>query len=197
MMANRRTAEYISTLVYLDGPQLIRMKAHKTTVVALAIPSDPDTLKFIATTVTQKNWTSYLDGSVDLRYLFAFADVRTTYTFDLMKLKGNKITMIPWEGQVPEECLPAPRFFSTNHTEEDPEEDKEELYSETLQVDGEWDMPDFGSFYSRYSDVYYFISSAGEYEDEEAPWNSGRTSKQRSETRRSRAASVTFTSLMR
>lgn len=36
---------------------------------------------------------------------------------------------------------------------------------EQLVVDGEWDMPDFGSFYSRYADVYYFLSSANELDD--------------------------------
>ncbi|MCG5247318.1 hypothetical protein [Methylorubrum extorquens] len=171
-MANRRTAEYVSTLVYLDGPQVIKLKAHKTNVVAVAIPSPENTLLFIATTATQKNWKSYLDGHVDLRYLFTFADVRTTFKFDLLKLKNNKITMIPWEGGVPEECLPTPKFFAVNHTGEDDEYLEEEpQYSETLQVDGEWDMPDFGSFYSRFSDVYYFVSSSGDYEDEELPAN--------------------------
>ncbi|TXN65357.1 hypothetical protein [Methylobacterium sp. WL6] len=168
-MANKRSAEYVSTLVYLDGPQLIKLKAHKTTIVAMAIPCAENESLFIATSVTQKNWVSYLDGHVDLRFLFTFADIRTNYTFDLLKLKKNKITMLPWEGNIGGQYLPEPRFFASNHTEEDIEAEQEETYSETLQVDGEWDMPDFGSFYSRYSDVYYFLSSAGEYEDEETP----------------------------
>lgn len=169
MKKNRRTAQYISTLVYADGPQLILLRAHKTNIVAMAIPSGEGEALFIATSVTGKIWESYLDGHVDLRFLFVHASVRTTYSFDLMKLKDNKIRMDPWEGSVDERFLPSPRFFSVNHTEEDPEDFGESADSEVLYVDGEWDMPDFGSFYSRYSDVYYFLSSANEYEDEETP----------------------------
>jgi hypothetical protein len=40
---------------------------------------------------------------------------------------------------------------------------------EKLDVDGEWDMPDFGEFYSRYSDVYYFLSTTNTFTDESRP----------------------------
>ena len=149
----------------MDEPQLILLKANKTSVVALAIPSG--NLKqalFIATTATQKNWQAYLDGEVDLRYLFAYADVRSTYHFDLMRMKDSRVVMDPWRGNIDEKYLPNPRFFSRNHTEDDenlnPSIDQEKLY-----VDGEWDIPDFGKFYNRYSNIYYFLTSTSEVED--------------------------------
>lgn len=167
-MPTRRTATYVKTLVYADGPQLLQLMAYKTNIVAMAIPSDTDKLMFVATSVTQKNWNDYLDGLVDLRYLFVHANVRTAYKFDLMKLRDGKISMAPWEGPLTEDVLPSPRFFSSNHTEPD-DEGPQDQDSEVLYVDGEWDMPDFGKFYSRYADVYYFLSSANEYEDADTP----------------------------
>jgi hypothetical protein len=164
-MAIKRAATYARTLVYMDEPQLILLKSYKTNVVALAINSPPEKALFVATTVSSRDWESYKDGHVDLRYLFLYPSMRSVYSFDLMDMKDNKVMMTPWEGKIGEENLPSPRFFSTSHTEDEDESDAPQ-HVQSLTVDGEWDMPDFGEFYSRYSDVYYFLSASHSFTDD-------------------------------
>ena len=164
-MAHRRSAIYVRTLVYMDEPHLLLLKSFKTNVIALAVASPPEEAKFIATTVSGRDLEAYIDGHVDLRYLFTYPSQRSTYTFNLMKMVDNKVMMSPFEGKIPEQDLPSPRFFSTSHTEES-EDLAGPTHTQKLEVDGEWDMPDFGEFYSRYSDVYYFLSASHAFTDE-------------------------------
>lgn len=119
MVAHRRGAEIVATLVKLTRPELLALKAGKSLMVAVAVP-DEDKLvhKFFATTVSQKDWDSYLDESVDLRYLYTYPIQRMRYTFDLTKVAKKKVMMDPFPGEVPDAYLPLPRFFSDNHTED-------------------------------------------------------------------------------
>jgi len=157
MPVHRRNAEFVATLVYTDEPQVLALKAGKSLIAAVAIPDpNPEASKFLATTVAQKDWDSYIDESVDLRYLFTYPTLRLKYTFDLRKLKKNRVLMDPFDGEVPENWLPQPRFFAEYHTEEFDGADFQ-ASSETLIVDGNWDMPEFGKFYQRYSDIYSLL----------------------------------------
>jgi hypothetical protein len=164
-MVSRRSAVYVRTLVYMDEPMLLLLKSYKTHVIALAVPSPPEEARFIATTVSARDFDAYNDGHVDLRYLFTYPTTRSEYMFDLMKMTDNKVMMTPFDETIPEEYLPSPRFFSSSHTEED-QEVAGPQDTQSLTVDGEWDMPDFGEFYSRYSDVYYFLSASHAFTDE-------------------------------
>ncbi|MES0108363.1 hypothetical protein [Mesorhizobium sp. M0013] len=111
-------------MVYTDEPQLLALKAGKSLVTAVAIPdNNQEAAKFLATTVSQKDWDSYLDESVDLRYLFTYSTQRLRYTFDLKKLNKRRVMMDPFEQEIPEKYLPHPRFFADNHTEEFNEEE--------------------------------------------------------------------------
>lgn len=157
MPIHRRSAIYDATLVYVDEPQVITLVSQKTRVVAIAIPyGNPDSSMFLATTANDRDWTKYLDGTVDLRYLFTFPTVRVQYHFDLNHLKDGKVMMTPWEGEIDERYLPLPRFFSTNHTEEYKADDRASD-TEKLVIDGEWELQDFGQFQQKYADVYAFI----------------------------------------
>ncbi|KZD22799.1 hypothetical protein [Tardiphaga robiniae] len=162
----RSGAHYIRTLVYMDEPQLILLKRNRANVIALAIPSSEGKAEFLAVTVSKKDYEAYIDGLVDLRYLYTYPINRTVFTFDLMELKGGKVMMTPWEEQIPDNYLPSPRFFSSNHTELE-ENNVADPHVEKLVVDGDWDMPDFGDFYSRYSNVYYLLSASHAFSDDE------------------------------
>lgn len=154
-----RKATFAATLIYADEPQLILLKDGNMPIVAVAIPDDDLTKQmFIATTALRKDWQSYLDGNCDLRYLFTFPKTRRIYTLDLAGMKDNVVYMRPFDDVVPEEFLPEPRMFSEFHTEQLPVEPTASD-EEVLVVDGEWDMPEFGNFYQRYSDVYAFIAA--------------------------------------
>src|SRR5688500_4159652 len=116
MPAHRRGAEVVATLVATDEPQLLALKAGKSLMAAVAIPdNEPEASKFLATTVSQKDWDSYLDESVDLRYLFTYPIQRMRYTFDLRSARNKRVMMDPVEGEIPERFLPQPRFFAENH----------------------------------------------------------------------------------
>lgn len=156
MPLHRRSATYDATLVYMDEPQVITMMSQKTRIVAVAIPDeDPQKAMFLATTVAEKDWTKYLDGTVDLRYLFTYS-VRVHYFFDLYDMKDKKVMMTPLDGPADEDHLPSQRFFSTNHTEEYKADDRA-TDTEKLLIDGEWELQDFGQFQQKYADIYAFI----------------------------------------
>lgn len=156
----RRRAWFAATLVFYDEPQVILLKDGRVPIVAVAIPDvDESAARFFATTATLRDWQAYVDGACDLRYLFTYPTARHTYIFDLNMIKDGKVFMDPYlEDHIPEEYLPQARFFSSFHTELLPTEaiasDEEVLY-----VDGEWDMPEFGSFYQRYSEIYSFLAA--------------------------------------
>lgn len=154
----KRAAHFVATLVYADEPQVIHLMSKTVPMVAVAIPSDnqPEASMFVATTATQQNWRSYLNGASDLRYLFTYPSTRSIYTFDMHKIKDNRVLMTPWEGDIPEDYLPQPQFFSRFHTE-DFSEHEVKSQTEKLLVDGDWELQEFGRFYQKYSDVYAFL----------------------------------------
>ncbi|MEY9782253.1 hypothetical protein [Sinorhizobium fredii] len=155
----RRKAKYKATLIYADEPQLLLLTAQSVNVIAVAIPDADDTKSmFLAATLTRKDWQSYMDGAVDLRYLFTYPKSRLAYTFDLNQMNSGEVMLAPFTDALPEEYLPESRMFSSLHTEDLPVEPTA-VGAETLYVDGEWDMPEFGAFYQRYSDVYSFIAA--------------------------------------
>lgn len=166
----RKRAEYVETLIYLDEPQVLALSISAgLMVVAVAVPdNDPNKSMFLATTVRTRHWEAYLDGTVDLRYLFLYPRGRLLYYFDLMKMKNNKVLMEPFLGQIPDDHLPLPRLFSSDHTTEFTAgaraSDKE-----TLLIDGEWEMPEFGQFYQKYADVYAFFASTKNWADPTRP----------------------------
>jgi hypothetical protein len=165
-MALRRSAKYLKTLVYMDEPQVIALMSGQSYVIAVAIPSiEGMEMPFAAVTAVKSDWLAYLDGSVDLRYLFTYPIHRTAFKFDLSKMKGQRVSMTPVDNVLPEDWLPAPRFFATSHTEPDAGEKLSDTTTRLL-IDGEWDMPDLGLFYNRYSDVYYFVAVTDQYADE-------------------------------
>jgi hypothetical protein len=160
-----RFATYVRTLVFMDEPQLVELKMGNTQVVALAINEDDnDRLPFIATTVTKRDWQDYLESNLDLRYLFTYPVQRASYRFDLLDMKNDKIRLESVATDFPDKYLPEARFFATNHTEPDLEPQLSASLKK-LFIDGEWDMPDLGKFYNRYSDVYNFVASIERFLD--------------------------------
>lgn len=165
MVRVRRGADFIATLVYADEPQVIHLISKTVPIVAVAVPSDdPDASLFIATTASRSNWNEYLNGSSDLRYLFTYPATRSIYTFDLRNLKNNRVIMDPWDDPIPEALLPAPHFFARHHTELF-DQVPVVTQTETLFVDGDWELQEFGSFYQRYSDVYAFLVALMNWND--------------------------------
>jgi len=117
-MARRRSATLLSTLVFLDEPQVIALQSYKIRLIAVAVDEKNGKALFFAVTVRDKDWTAYFDERVDLLYLFTYPIQRSFFTFDLMDTVDGKIWMDKYEGDAPAEWLPSPRFFAVHHTEE-------------------------------------------------------------------------------
>lgn len=160
----RRSAKFEVTLVYVDEPQLISLMAGKTRILAVAIPDDElNKSMFLATTVSKNDWEKYLEGVVDLRYLFTYP-TRIQYTFDLHGMVDGKVMMNPVVGSTEEKFLPLPGFFSTNHTENyEYNIGAKASDVETLLIDGEWELTDFGQFQQKFSDIYAFLISTQDW----------------------------------
>ncbi|QKJ90923.1 hypothetical protein [Agrobacterium pusense] len=175
----RRSAQYEATLVYMDEPQLITLLSQKKRIVAVAIPHEDSSRSFFhATTVSIADWDKYLSGTVDLRYLFTYPKVRLHFHFDLHDMVDGKIMMEPWQGEIAEKYMPSPRFFSTNHTEDYEHQTIKASDKETLLIDGEWELTDFGQFQQKFSDVYAFIISAENWQDDSTPTTTKRKIKE-------------------
>lgn len=155
--ARRRRATFVTTLVYADEPQLILLKAGDRKVVAMAIDREDKELPFIATTVSDSDWNKYIRGYVDLRFLFLYAKFGRAFEFDLADMSDDsEVLMEPFGSeQIPEDLLPSPRFFARHHTEP-ADESEVGLSKQSFGLDGEWDLPEFGQFYGKLSDIYAF-----------------------------------------
>lgn len=166
-MAKRRRVTYVATLVYVDEPQLILFAAGKSKVIAVAIEDGERKYPFLATLVADADWSKYLRETVDLRYLFLYTRIRSNFIFDLADLneESGSVMMDPWEGAVPEEYLPSPRFFARDHTEALPV-DTIQVSEQRFNIDGNWDLPDFSHFYGKFSDLYAFQLSLQNFKNE-------------------------------
>lgn len=166
MAIRRRRAKYLTTLIFVNEPQLILLESQKNYVMAIAIPTaNSDAMHFLAVTVTPLNFQRYMDGHCDLRYLFSFASKRVLYHFNLFDMNDNGVLMSEYNKDIPEAFLPLPRIFSSHHTEDYSNLGKAED-EQTLYIDGEWEMPELGRFQSRYSDVYSFVCAMENWSDQ-------------------------------
>lgn len=159
MTQRRRKAIFKADLVVFDEPQLFCLTAGKSMIIVVAVPEQPnEKFDHIAASVTSKNWERYLGGFVDVRYLFTYPFNRSLYVFHSDDMKENTIMLRPHEQEFPDSLLPSHGIFSSSHTEDfgDYEEASGE---EQLFIDGEWELNEFGSFYQRYSDIYFFSAA--------------------------------------
>jgi len=169
MTLRRRKAVFKADLVVIDEPQLFCLTAGKSMIIALAVPEVEDSeFDHIAASVTQKNWERYLGGYVDVRYLFTYPFHRSLYVFHSKDFAEDGVMLRPWENEFSEQLLPSHGIFSSSHTEEfgDFEEADEE---EQLFIDGEWQLNEFGSFYQRYSDIYFFSAAVKNVDRQDIP----------------------------
>lgn len=170
MKQRRRSATFDAILVFFDEPHVITLKSRGVRVLAVAVPDEDESnqAKFLGVTVTDRDWERYLDGVVDLRYVFTFPKVRLLYTFDLNSMKNNAVLMEPFDYDIPESFLPLPQFFSSSHTEVYGR-DETPADTEKLLIDGEWELTDFGQFQQKYSDVYTFVITTKNWSEETTP----------------------------
>jgi len=138
-------------------PILILFKSGKTYFFASALPSDKGFVQeYLVVSVTPKIFKRYFREDVDLRYLFESNPYRTFFKISASDLAEKKVKAVPFDGVITEEMLPEPQLFASSHTAEyKPMASKHDAL-ETLYIDGNWEMEDFGKFSARYRDIYSF-----------------------------------------
>lgn len=148
--------KFLATLVFCDSPQLVALERGKTRYLALSVPSRNEN-KYIVVNVTKKDWQHYFDGSIDLNYVFTFPKRRRLYYCEINNI-NDPIVIHSTESEIPAEHFPERGFFSSDHTEPSHVENRSSE-QETLFLDGQWELNEFGKFHQKYSDLYSFFAS--------------------------------------
>lgn len=125
--------------------------------IACAIPDDFGGLdRYFAVRVSRPILLKYWNEQCDLRYLYEYAIGQKYYSSpDLSLNEKGKVRFVEYNEALTEELLPEPRFFASSHTEDYGLEPDLGIEQRIL-IDGNWDMQEFGSFYSKFADIYSF-----------------------------------------
>lgn len=162
-----RYAAFESILIEVDEPILVLLRRNagrsSSFFMASAMPSDDGELDYyFVVSVKPAILKKYLRGLCDLRYLFAFAADRKYYKATQDNILSDRIKLVPFEDSPTENHLPSPQLFSSSHNVVYKHENVA-AGEETLFIDGEWEMPEFGEFYTKYADIYGFMASTDRY----------------------------------
>lgn len=132
---------------------------------ALSIPDkDFSVTHYFVASVQEKVAKVYFWGHCDLRFLFAHAPNRLLYCSEGLDIFSNRVKLIPFKGGVDENWLPSKHLFADAHTSDYGIQDGV-LDEQVLYIDGEWQMPEFGDFYKKYSDLYLYFYGVSEVEN--------------------------------
>jgi hypothetical protein len=154
-------AKFVQTLVFYDGPQLILLSAaNGHHLLAAAVEKEGYQYPFFACEIRDRLFQKYLDGKVDLHYVFRSSDVSKHYFFDYFKINNSEVSLkrASIDDIKNESYYPSPGFFSRDHTHS---VDRQVLVSADKQIfniDGSWEAQDFSRFYAKISDLYSFIA---------------------------------------
>lgn len=162
--ARRRKASVDRVLVYMDGPQLITLAgSRKSHWIGVAVDIDGMDYPFFCSQISSDDLQNYFDGHVDLRYLFVYSKYKDYMAFDYYKYNGDEIYMSPIAPSA--EYIPEEGFFSRDHTEAvsaegypiSPSRTSSDSYA--VDIDGNWEFPEFSVFSEKMSGVYSFLHS--------------------------------------
>lgn len=147
-------------------PILILFKSGKTYFFASALPSEKGFVEeYLVVSVTPKVCKRYFREDIDLRYLYETNPHRAFYKISATDIYEDRVRATPYDEVITEEMLPDPQFFVSSHTAEYMPMAKKFDALETLYIDGNWEMEDFGKFSSRYRDIYTFEQAISKLSD--------------------------------
>jgi hypothetical protein len=165
-------AKYVSTLVYLDEPQVVMLDhGDDAKIIGVAIDKKGYDNPFLGAEISFSQWERYNRQFVDLHYLFLVPKWKRWYIFDLSDQDAND--RIPLERAEEadyrnEKYLPAQGlFWARSHTEDDPIfATSVEVVSQKFLIDGTWDPPVISQFFARINDIYSFFLGIGKFQSE-------------------------------
>lgn len=160
-------SEFLTTLVFLDEPQVILLKhTKKSYFICVAVDNADDDGEFVCAQVSEIQLDRYLRGKSDLLYLFKYPQFNRWGRFSIFNMKENKIRIKYTEFKdLLDEELPLPGFFSRDHTEEF-SINGEPSSNQNFDIDGSWDLPEFTQFYSKLTDLYVYELSLLEFSND-------------------------------
>jgi hypothetical protein len=165
-------AKYISTLVYLDGPQVVMLDhGADAKIIGVAIDKKDYDNPFLGAEISFTQWERYNREFVDLHYLFLLPKWKRWYIFDLADKDEHHY--VPLERAQEADYrnsahLPTQGgFWARSHTQDDPIfETTAEVVSRKFLIDGTWDPPDISQFFARINDIYSFFLGIGKFQSE-------------------------------
>lgn len=141
-------------------PLVVLLKRGKSFFVATGMPSEMGPVEeFLVVSVTPKFLKRYFREECDLRFLFVSAQNRRFFKMSIEEVANDKPKLVPYEGEVKDDWLPDAQFFASAHTAEYLPLNVGPLDKETVNIDGNWEMEDFGSFSRKLRDLYAFEDS--------------------------------------
>lgn len=151
-------------------PILVLLKSGNTYFFASALPSGKGFVEeYLVVSVTPKIFKRYFREDVDLRFLFESNPYRAFFKISASDLGQERVKAIPFDGDVTDEMLPEPQLFASSHTAEYKSMASKHDALETLYIDGNWEMEDFGKFSARYRDIYSFEQAILKIRDSQTP----------------------------
>lgn len=168
--AKRRKIKFEAVLFEFMEPLVLLYKAGRSFYIASALPSDSGFVQeYLVVSATPKYLKRYFREEFDLRYLFASAQHRKFFKMDSAQISKATASVVEFNDDVSEEMLPAPQFFASSHSGKYGEFSSKHDALESLLIDGNWEMEDFGTFSSRYRDIYSFEHSLLRLADKSTP----------------------------
>lgn len=151
--------EFIETLVLL-------YKHAQSYYIATAMPIvDGIITDYFVVSVTPEALGRYLREECDLRFLFVSARQRRYYILAASELGNEKVELASYEGDPEETWLPEAQFFASSHTNPYRASSLDSVDKKTLQIAGNWEMEDFGSFSGKFRDLYAFEDALNKIEN--------------------------------
>ena len=141
-------------------PIVILYKSGRTYFVASALPSEVGYVEgYLLVSVTPKLLKRYFREENDLRFLFVSAPNRNFWWMPADEIGNSTVKVREFRSEITDDMLPDAQFFSSSHTHSYREMETTYSALETLFIDGNWEMEDFGSFSRKYRDLYAFEES--------------------------------------
>jgi hypothetical protein len=163
-----KSAKYISTLVYLDEPQVVLLDhGFDAKIVGAAIDKEGFDFPFFGAEISFSQWERYNRQFVDLRYLFLMPRWKRGFIFDLGAQDNEDMIPLQQAGErdhTNEKYLPSHGFWARSHTEDNPTfEPSANVKVQEFAIDGTWDPPDISQFFARINDLYSFFLGIGKF----------------------------------
>jgi hypothetical protein len=153
-----RNAELEAVLFeYIEPVVLLFKRGLRSFYVGSPIPGPEGVIeKYFVVSVTPKHLKRYFRQEADLRYLFAYPRERRYFTVEATEIHKATFSLEAFDGEVEDDWLPGPQFFAESHTSDYSLRSDGPVDLEVLNIDGNWELEDFGSLSRLMRDLYAF-----------------------------------------